>query len=128
MAEQIRRDLAEIVRSELKDPRLGLCAFTEVRVSRDMSHAVVYCSVLDSEHQQATMDTLNRASGFLRSQIASRMTSRIVPVFKFVLDDSVMRGAAMDALINRAVSEDRERHQDDDDTEDDVDNDIDSAR
>lgn len=118
MAEQIRRDLAEIVRSELKDPRMGFCSFTEVRVSRDMSHAMVYCSVMGAGNQQETIETLNRAAGFLRSKIAARMTSRIVPALKFLLDDSMTRGAAMDDLINRAVSADNEHHQDDDDVVD----------
>lgn len=102
MAEQIRRDLAEIVREELKDPRIGLVSFTEVRLSRDVSHALVFCSVLDDASAKETIDTLNRASGFLRSQIASRLTSRVVPVFKFVLDDSMLRGAAMENLIKKA--------------------------
>ena len=114
MAEQIRRDLSEIVRGELKDPRIGLCSFTEARVSRDMSHALVFCSVLNAEDQQETLDTLNRASGFLRSQLARRIKARIVPTLKFVLDDSMTRGEAMDALIKRAVSADNEHHQDDD--------------
>ena len=114
MAEQIRRDLSEIVRGELKDPRIGLCSFTEARVSRDMSHALVFCSVLNAEDQQETLDTLNRASGFLRSQLARRIKARIVPTLKFVLDDSMTRGEAMDALIKRAVSADKEHHQDDD--------------
>ena len=111
MSEQIRRDLAEIVRAELKDPRIGLCSFTEVKLSRDISHAVVYCSVLDESAQQETIELLNRASGFLRSKVASRLMSRTVPALKFVLDDSGIRGAAMDDLINKALRSDSEREQ-----------------
>ncbi len=111
MAEQIRRDLAEIVRAELKDPRIGLCSFTEVKLSRDISHAVVYCSVLDESAQQETIELLNRASGFLRSKVASRLLARTVPALKFVLDDSGIRGAAMDDLINKALRSDSEREQ-----------------
>jgi len=109
VSEQIRRDLAEIVRTEIKDPRIGLCSFTEVKLSRDISHAVVYCSVLDEAAQQETIDILNRASGFLRSKVAARLISRTVPALKFVLDDSGARGAAMDNLINRALRTDSER-------------------
>ncbi len=123
MAEQIRRDLSEIVRGELKDPRMGLCSFTEVRVSRDMSHALVFCSVLNEQDQQETVDTLNRAGGFLRSQLARRIKARIVPTLKFVVDDSMTRGEAMDALIKRAVSADKEHHQDDDVSEQNTNND-----
>jgi ribosome-binding factor A len=111
MAEQIRRDLAEIVRAELKDPRIGLCSFTEVKLSRDISHAVVYCSVLDENAQQETIELLNRASGFLRSKVASRLLARTVPALKFVLDDSGIRGAAMDDLIDKALRSDSEREQ-----------------
>jgi ribosome-binding factor A len=111
MAEQIRRDLAEIVRAELKDPRIGLCSFTEVKLSRDISHAVVYCSVLDENAQQETIELLNRASGFLRSKVASRLLARTVPALKFVLDDSGIRGAAMDDLIGKALRSDSEHKQ-----------------
>jgi ribosome-binding factor A len=123
MAEQIRRDISEIVRGELKDPRMGLCSFTEVRVSRDMSHALIFCSVLNEQDSQETVDTLNRAGGFLRSQLARRIKARIVPTLKFVLDDSMTRGEAMDALIKRAVSSDKEHHQDDDVSEQNTNND-----
>ena len=66
MAEQLRRELAEIVRDEIKDPRLGFVSFTEVRMSRDLSHAVIYCSVLNAEDQAESIDVLNRAVGFIR--------------------------------------------------------------
>lgn len=111
MAEQIRRELAEIVRDELKDPRMGLCSFTAIKLSRDLSNAVVFCSVLDKDLRDETMETLNRASGFIRSQIASRIRARSVPVLKFVHDDSVERGAAMEELIKKAVQSDS--HHDD---------------
>ncbi len=104
LAEQLRRELADIVRQEIKDPRLGFSSFTEVRVSRDLAHAVVYCSVLDEAQREETIATLNRASGFLRKMIAGRIHARIVPTLKFVLDDSEIRGAAMDALIRKAVA------------------------
>lgn len=110
MAEQIRRELAEIVRDELKDPRMGLCSFTAVKLSRDLSHAVVFCSVLDNSHREETIDTLNRASGFIRSQIASRIRARSVPLLKFIHDESVERGAAMEELIEKAILSDRQHH------------------
>jgi len=112
MAEQIRRELAEIVREELKDPRMGLCSFTAVKLSRDLSHAVVYCTVLDDVLRDDTLETLNHATGFIRSQIASRIRARTVPVLKFVNDDSVERGEAMDALIKKAIKSDKQHHDD----------------
>jgi ribosome-binding factor A len=110
MAEQIRRELSEIVRNELKDPRMGLCSFTAVKLSRDLSHAVVFCTVLDQTHRDETIGTLNRAAGFIRGQIASRIRARSVPVLKFIHDDSVERGAAMEELINKAIRSDEQHH------------------
>ncbi len=115
MAEQLRRELAEIVRDEIKDPRLGFVSFTEVRMSRDLSHAVIYCSVLNSEDQAEAIEILNRAVGFIRKEIARRIRARIVPTLKFAIDDSVMRGAAMDSLINKAIEKDNRRDDMDDD-------------
>lgn len=122
MAEQLRRELAEIVRDEIKDPRLGFVSFTEVRMSRDLSHAVVYCSVFHAdtssldeddsgensqEQQQVSIEILNRAVGFIRKEVARRIQARIVPTLKFAIDDSVTRGAAMDNLINKALKSDK---------------------
>jgi ribosome-binding factor A len=107
MAEQVRRELAEIVRDELKDPRMGFTSFTEVRMSRDLSHAVIYCSVLEPERRDETIELLNRAVGFFRKEIARRIRARIVPTLKFVIDDSVTRGAAMDDLISEAIESDK---------------------
>ena len=115
MAEQLRRELADIVRDEIKDPRLGFVSFTEVRMSRDLSHAVIYCSVLNSEDQAEAIEILNRAVGFIRKEIARRIRARIVPTLKFAIDDSVMRGSAMDSLISKAIEKDNRRDDMDDD-------------
>ena len=129
MAEQLRRELSDIVQDEIKDPRLGFFSFTEVRMSRDLSHAVVYTSVLEFENEdsenkdstqtgedqsevnqlQETVDVLNRATGFIRKQIASRIQARIVPTLKFVADDSVSRGSEMDVLIQKALYSDKNK-------------------
>lgn len=110
MAEQIRRDLSEIIRDELKDPRLGFLSLTEVRLTKDLSQAIVFVSILEQDKQQQTMDTLHRAAGFLRSRLAERMRARTVPVIKFIHDDSLLKGAQMEALIRKALSGDA--HQD----------------
>ena len=117
MAEQIRRDLAEIVRDEVKDPRLGFFSITAVKLSRDLSYAVVYCSVLNETEQRETIATLNRAAGFLRGRLAGRIKARTVPALKFVYDDSVVRGAAMEDLIRKAVDSDEQQHEDTDEDE-----------
>ncbi len=112
MAEQLRRDLADIVRDEIKDPRLGFVSFTEVRMSRDLSHAVIYCSLFNHDNQQEAIDVLNRAVGFIRKEIARRIRARIVPTLKFVIDESVVRGAVMDDLISEAINSDKKNSSD----------------
>ncbi len=107
MAEQLRRELAEIIHDEIKDPRVGFLSFTEVRMSRDLSHAVVYCSVLDETQLHESIEVLNRAAGFIRKSIGRRIRARIVPTLKFVADESIIRGAAMDELISEAVQSDK---------------------
>lgn len=107
MAEQLRRELAEIVQDEIKDPRLGFISFTEVRMSRDLSHAVIYCSVLNSEQLNESIEILNSAVGFIRKSIGRRIRARIVPTLKFVADESIIRGAAMDELISEAIRSDQ---------------------
>jgi len=118
MAEQLRREVAEIIRDEIKDPRLGFISITEVRMSRDLSHAVIYYSAFHAgdngaQQQQESIEILNRATGFIRKEIARRIRARIVPTLKFVIDDSVTRGAAMDELINEAIQSDMRNDQDD---------------
>jgi len=115
MAEQLRRELAEIVRDEIKDPRLGFMSFTGVRMSRDLSHAVIYCSVFNEEQQAQYIEVLNRAVGFIRKEIARRIRARIVPTLKFVVDDSVSRGVAMDKLISKAIKNDKSSDDDNSD-------------
>ena len=119
MAEQIRRDLAEIVRDELKDPRMGFLSFSAVKLSRDLGNAVIYCSVMEEDKQVETLETLNRATGFLRSKLASRMRSRTVPILKFINDESMRRGAAMETLIRKAINQDESNSSEDsrDDTD-----------
>lgn len=117
MAEQLRRELADIVRDEIKDPRLGFMSFTEVRMSRDLSHAVIYCSVYNSAQENESIEILNRATGFIRKAIARRIRARIVPTLKFVVDDSVTRGIAMDELISEALKSDNKPDNDETDNE-----------
>ena len=123
MAEQVRREVAEIARDDIKDPRMGFLSFTEVRMSRDLSHAVIYCSVFDSEQQYETIELLNRAVGVFRKELARRIRARIVPTLKFVADESITRGAAMDNLISKAIHSDAENSHNSDDASADEDHD-----
>jgi len=106
VAEQIQRDLAELLQTELKDPRVGMVTLTDVEVTPDYAHAKVYFTLLNQGHSlEETMVGLNRAAGFLRTQLAHRMRLRIVPQLHFVFDRSVERGVQLSHLIEEAVSQ-----------------------
>ena len=105
IAGEIRRELAELIRLELKDPRVsGLVTITDVEVSPDQSHAKVFVTLLgDAGQIEATTGGLKRAAGFLRSQLAQRMKLRVVPQLDFRYDASVERGVKLTRLIDEAV-------------------------
>lgn len=106
IAEQIQRELAELIRLELKDPRLGgLITLTEVEVSADQSHAKVFFTLLgEQEKIEETTAGLKSAAGFLRTQLAHRMQLRTVPQLDFRYDASVERGMRLSRLIDEAVA------------------------
>lgn len=114
VAEQIQRELAELIQVEVKDPRVGMVTLTGVDVSADYAHAKVYFSLLgDQARVDAALKGLNSAAGFLRSQVAHRMKLRVMPMFHFTHDVSIENGARLDKLIADAVAEDA-RHPSDD--------------
>lgn len=123
MAEQIRRELAQLVRDEIKDPRVQWVSFPAVKLSKDLGHAVVYFTVMNNEDREPTLQALNNAAGFLRRQLAQRIRARVVPQLKFIHDDSIERGTSMEALIARARASDAHAHESDspDDDNDDQD-------
>ena len=113
IADQIQRELADIIRIELKDPRVGMITLTDVEVSQDHAHARVFFTVLgDTLQAQAVGEALQHASGFLRSQLARRMRLRTVPQLQFKYDTSVARGARLSQLIDEAVASDSKRSAD----------------
>ena len=108
IAEQIQRELAEVIRTELKDPRVtGFITITDVEVSQDQSHAKVFFTILGDEGKvDETAAGLKRAAGFLRTQLAQRMQLRTVPTLDFKYDASVERGMKLSRLIDEAVASD----------------------
>jgi ribosome-binding factor A len=104
VADQVQRELAEIVRLELKDPRVGMITITDVEVTSDYAHAKVYFTLLDgASRADEAVTGLRRAAGFLRSQLARRIKLRTVPQLQFVYDRSVERGIDLSRLIDEAV-------------------------
>ncbi len=108
VAEQIQRELAELIQMEVKDPRVGMVTLTGVEVTQDYSHAKVYFTTMKSAEQAPKAQAgLEHAAGFLRSQLAHRMKLRIMPQLHFVYDTSVEHGVRLSQLIDEAVAADK---------------------
>ena len=105
IADQIQRDLSDLIRKELKDPRVGLVTITAVEVTRDLSHAKVYItSLTGAESTDRSIQALQHAAGFLRTQLSHTLKVRSIPQLHFVYDASVERGARLSQLIDQAVA------------------------
>ena len=103
VADQIQRDLTELIARELKDPRVGMITIQGVEVTPDYAHAKVFFSLLVGDPQE-TQDALNQAAGFLRNGLFKRLHIHTVPSLHFVYDRTSERAADMNALIAKAVS------------------------
>ena len=101
VSEQIRRELAELIRTELKDPRVGMISITDVEVARDLAVAKIYFSQLGDEEERArTLEGLERAKGFIRTELAKRLRRvRHTPEIVFLFDPSPEHGTKMDAIL-----------------------------
>lgn len=103
ISSQIHRELVSLIRHSLKDPRIGDPSILEVKVSKDLSVAHVYFSLLDATHSQQTEKALNSAAGFLHRELGKMLKVRIVPQLKFHYDDTDVKAQQMDALIQTAM-------------------------
>ena len=103
VADQIQRDLTELIARELKDPRVGMVTLQGVEVTPDYAHAKVFFSLLTGDPDE-TLEGLNAAAGFLRSGLFKRLHIHTVPTLHFVFDRTTERAADMNALISKAVS------------------------
>jgi ribosome-binding factor A len=108
--EQVKRLLAELIRREVKDPRVGPVTVTAVEISKDLGHARVFVTPFaglgDPTH---VLGTLQHAAGYLRHELRKAMSLRVTPELDFRLDESIERGARLSRLIDEAVASDRER-------------------
>ncbi len=118
MGDSVQRELSEMIRQELKDPRLGgLVTISSVKVSPDLGYADVYVTVMGRElendqNEQAhkdTLDILNKASGFLRQELSRRIKTRVTPRLRFHYDKTNAYGNYMFGLIAEAVKDLPER-------------------
>lgn len=98
--EEIKREVSVILQREIKDPRLGFVSVTDVELSRDMSYCKVYVSVFGSEEErESSMQALQRAAGFVRTEIGRRVRMRKTPEVRFVYDSSLEQGAKINAIL-----------------------------
>lgn len=106
IASQLQRELAELLQTAIKDPRLGFVTINAVQVSRDLSVAKVYVSALDSgERMEQNLKVLTQASSFLRRELGKRLHIRAIPELRFVRDESVERGARLTAILDALAQE-----------------------
>lgn len=116
VADQIQKEMAGLIQSEMRDPRLGMVTVSAVDISRDLAVADVFITRLGENvnteaDKKQTIQILDQASGFLRSRLARLVKLRIVPQLRFHYDESIERGRYLSSLIDEAVSKDR-KHQD----------------
>ncbi len=104
VADQIQRDMAELISYELKDPRIGMITLTEVQLTPDYAHAKIYFTTLvdDPLQIEKTQAGLTAAAGFLRNQLGKRLHIHTLPQLHFIHDTSTSRGLAMSQLIDQA--------------------------
>jgi ribosome-binding factor A len=111
VADYLQRELAALIQHEVRDPRVGMVSITGVDVSRDLGHARVYYTMMgsdSSEDASESTEALNKAAGFLRSQLSRSSNMRSVPQLRFYFDSSVGRGRDLENLIKRAAKADRD--------------------
>ena len=109
VAQQIQKEIAVILQREIKDPRLGMVTVSAVEVSRDLSYAKVFITVLNTSDEDKTKQSaaiLNEATGYIRSLLGKRIRARIMPELKFVIDNSLMEGMRISNLVDSVIKED----------------------
>lgn len=110
VADEMRGILAQLIRDEVKDPRIGFVSIVKVEVSNDISHAKIYVSVLgDDKQKKESLRGLSSATGFLRSETAQRLQLRYTPELHFVLDESIEHGQRIAKLLVEVQKEQKEK-------------------
>lgn len=128
VGDQIQKELASLIQLEVSDPRIGMVSITGVEVSRDLSHAKVFVTVMNTLSEDANVNqltlsspgeldrieveenikALTKASGFLRTMLSKRLRTRIIPKLQFYYDNSIERGQQLSGLIDNALKADRD--------------------
>ncbi len=120
VADFLKRELAQLIQQEIRDPRIGMVNVNAVDVSRDLAHAKVFVTFLGQESEAEAsqqLEILNKASGFLRSRVAAGSDMRSTPKLRFYFDSSISRGRHLSTLIEDALAADDKFHKNDDPAE-----------
>ena len=100
VAEQIKKELSQLIQTELKDPRIGFVTVTGVDLTNDLSQAKVYLSVLgDEEQKEGSLKALEKGKGYLRSELGKRIQLRHTPELIFKFDESIEYGSRIEKLL-----------------------------
>jgi ribosome-binding factor A len=106
LGELIAVELSDLLRTRVKDPRVGFASITHVEVSGDLRHAKIFVSVMGTDDERAaTMQALKHATGFLRHELAERIVLRYMPELVFKLDTSIEQGSRILELIRQIENE-----------------------
>jgi ribosome-binding factor A len=115
IADQIQRDLAQVIQFEIKDPRMGMVTISHVKVAKDLGYCDTYITVLplgdqdEAESIAVSLDVLRKAAGFLRHELSHKIKLRVMPQLRFHFDESVERGRLLHSLIEKAARELRDK-------------------
>lgn len=102
LAEAIKKEVSELLREELKDPRIGFVSITSVEVSKDLRYANIYASIFgEPDQQKISMKALQKAQGFIRGELGKRIRLRYTPEITFKLDQSISHGSRIIALMEK---------------------------
>lgn len=115
VSDAIQRELAQVIRNEIRDPRVGMVSVNAVQVSKDLSNAKVFVTFVDNPKSVEPVErvgVLNKAAGFLRTAISHEIRMRSVPQLRFHFDETVYRALEISDLIDQAIKSDAEKHQD----------------
>lgn len=110
VAEQMQKEIAEVLQREFKDPRVGFVTVSSVDLSGDLMYAKVYVTFLNvaDDKLNEALGVLNKAAVFFRSMIGSRMKLRVVPNIKFYYDETLVKGMELSTLISKSIRHDQE--------------------
>ncbi|GHE78814.1 30S ribosome-binding factor RbfA [Thalassotalea profundi] len=115
VGQEIQKEIAMIIQREVKDPRLGMVTVSAVEITRDLAYAKIFVTffTLEGQNVDESLSILNDAAGFIRTLLAKRIKARIMPELRFIYDSSMVEGVRMGTLVDKAIAEDRKKHEND---------------